>query len=163
MFHEPIPFYCKAASFNCNCCGYATDIYSNSEWLTVTEEKICKKCKGAYNRHFEQGVIYRHDLNDAENDISLHIQFTTLPDNKQDCGQCIKRNSIYWTESLIFCQYCNKNSMIFSVYTEGKNIADFKEWCRDSAKPAHPIMEWIDEHGHLIYVFSGWGDSFSAS
>ena len=155
--------YCRVAIFSCNCCNYKTDIYSNLDWLNTTEEKICNQCKKAYNKHFDAGNIWRHDLGSVDQDIPLHMQFVSLPAEMQNCDKCINRTSIHWTEILAHCSKCDTDSMTFTEYTEGKNIHLFREWCLDFAKSSHPLMEWINKDGHQIFVISGTGEGFSST
>lgn len=155
--------YCQAATFSCNCCVYKTAIYSDKEWLEIIEERICERCKRAYNKHFEAGTIYRHDLGDVDEEIPLHPQCARLPAGLQHCEKCINRSQIHWTELVVHCHQCEKDTMFFTEYTESKNIALLMDWCLDWAKPSHPMMEWEDKNGHLIFVLSGWGDRFSAT
>ncbi len=156
-------FYCKSAIFTCYCCGYRTDIYSNQEWLDLTKDETCTKCESAHNKHFDSGIIYRHDLGDADEEIPLHGQCAHLPADKQDCDQCINRTEIHWTEIIVCCHKCDKESMTFTEYTEGKNILLFYEQCVDLAKPCHPKMLWINKDGHQIFVISGTGEGFSST
>lgn len=93
----------------------------------------------------------------------MHIQIASLPINKQNCLDFINQNEMYWTVFLLNCQHCNTDTMEFSEYTVGKNIALFNEWCQDCAKPSHPKMDWIDKNGASIFIVSGIGESFSSS
>ena len=128
---NPEKFFCKAAIFTCISCDYKTHIYSNSEWLETTQEKDCEKCKKSNKKHFDEPIIYRDDLGTPDHDISLHIQFASLPIDKKNCLDCINQNKIHWTLFLLNCKYCNTDTMQFSEYTVGKNIALFSEWCQD--------------------------------
>ena len=58
---------------HCNSCAYQTHIYSNLEWLEAAEEKCCEKCKGTHKKHFDEGIIYRHDLGNSNQDIPLYM------------------------------------------------------------------------------------------
>lgn len=155
--------YCKAAIFTCNCCGNKTDIYSNQEWLDIVKEDICTKCKSAHNKHFDAGIIYRHDLGDEDEDIPLHRQCARLHADKQDCDKCINLAEIHWTEIIVCCHKCDKESMMFTEYTVGKNILLFYEECVDLAKPSYIPIEWIEKNGDKIFVISGTGEKFSSS
>ncbi len=158
------PIYAQTAIFSCNCCGYNTTIYSNNEWLEIIEEKVCEKCKRAYNQHFDEGIIYRDDLAEpGEADIPLHPQCASLPDKLQYCNHCNGRSLVHWTELLVHCHRCKSDTMAFNEYTMGANITLLKEWCSNWAKPAHPKMEWEDKKGHTLFVISGWGVDFSAT
>ena len=153
--------YCEAAIFTCICCNYATTIYSDKEWLEVTEELFCNKCNGACDRNYDAGVIYRDDI-DAE--IPLHMQMTSMPDGKHHCDNCRQHNSrIHWTEQLVHCHTCKKDTLLFTEYTMGKNILLFYEQCVDSAKPTHPPMEWLQKNGDKIIVIGGTGEGFSST
>ncbi len=155
--------YCKAALFTCTCCGYKTDIYSDLEWLGLIKEEICTKCESAHNKHFDAGIIYRHELGDEDENIPLHIQCARLPVDKQDCDQCINRTEIHWTEIIVCCHKCDKESMLLTEYTTGKNILLFYEQCLDRAKPSHPSIEWIDKTGFQYFDLTGPGRDFSST
>ena len=153
--------YCKAAIFSCGCCTYATTIYSDTELLEVTTELFCNKCNGACDRNYDAGVIYRDDI-DAE--IPLHMQMTIFPNGKHHCDNQVEHTgSIHWSEQLVNCPVCKKDSMHFTKYTTGENILLFYEQCVDAAKPAHPPIEWIEKSGNKIIVISGNGEGFSAT
>ena len=144
-------FYCNAATFICILCEYQTHIYSNIEWLKTTIKKDCEKCKKFNKNHFDEPVIYRDDLGNSGHDIPLHIQIASLPINKQNCLDCINQNEIHWTVFLLNCKHCNTDTMEFSEYTVGKNIALFNEWCQDWQNP--PILK-LTGSIKMVQVFS---------
>ena len=153
--------YCKAAIFTCGCCTYSTTVYSDTEWLKVTEKLFCNKCNGACDRNYDAGIIYRDDIDE---EIPLHMQMTQLPEGKHHCDNCTEHNSrSHWTEQLVDCSVCKKNTMLFTKYTTGENILLFYEQCVEAAKPVHPPIEWIEKNGHKIIVISGNGQGFSAT
>jgi hypothetical protein len=157
--NDKIP-YCKAAIFTCNCCVYSTTIYSDTEWLEVTESLFCKKCKGTCEDNCDTGIIYRDDI-DEEN--PLHMQFANLPAGKHHCDNCVDSNQIHWTELIVHCHACNKDTMLFTAYCIGKNILEFYEQCLDQSKPDYPLMMWIDKEGNELFVISGTGAGFSST
>ena len=153
--------FCKSATFTCNCCAYSTTIYSDIEWLDVTEELFCDECNGDCYRNCDAGMIYRDDLDE---EVPLHMQMTTLPAGKHQCDHCIQHNSrIHWTEQLVHCHHCDKDSMLFTEYTVGENILLFYEQCVDAAKPADPPMLWIEKNGGKKFDISGTGEGFSSN
>lgn len=152
--------YCKAAIFTCNSCQYSTTIYSDTEWLPVTENLFCDKCKGACNGNYDTGVIYRDDLDE---ECPLHGQFANLPAGKHHCDHCVVSTRTHWTELIVHCHECNKDTMLFTAYTVGKNILEFYEQCIDQRKPEHPPMMWIGKEGNEIFIISGTGAGFSAT
>ncbi len=159
-FKYNIPF-CKAATFTCHCCSYATTIYSDREWLQFTEKLFGNESNRDCDRNYDAGIIYRDDIDE---EISLHIQMTQLPESKHHCDNFSNNNSrIHWTEQLVDCLVCKKNSMLFTKYTTGENILLFYELCVESAKPVHPSIEWIEKNGNKIIVISGNGQGFSAT
>ena len=153
--------YCKSALFTCKCCSYATTIYSDTEWLQVTEKLFCSKCNGACDRNYDAGIIYRDDIDE---EIHLHMQMTQLPEGKYHCDNCTEHNSlIHWTEQLVNCPVCKMNTMLFTKYTTGKNIVLFYEQCVEAVKHVHPPIKWIEKKGHKIIVINGLGEGFSAT
>jgi hypothetical protein len=133
--------YCKAAIFKCSYCEYETDIYSNLEWIVPDDDQPCIKCKITGVNVFSSTMIFRHDLGGLKNDIPLHGQFAKFLFHDL-CAQCSNRNLIHWTEAHVHCMKCNKDSMTFQKYTEGKNIALVYEECIDSLKSAHEPIIW---------------------
>jgi hypothetical protein len=160
---ETPDIYCKSALFTCTCCGYATDIYSYSEWLESTIEEICKNCEAKDAVHYGAGLIYRHDVGDEGVDIPLHPQCARLPVALQTCVTCINRTEVHWTEIVVCCNKCDSESMVFTKYSIGKNILLFYEYCIDSAKPSYPSIEWTDKSGFQYFELNGPGSSFSAT
>ena len=100
---------------------------------------------------------------DADEDIPLHRQCARLHADKQDCDKCINLAEIHWTEIIVCCHKCDKESMMFTEYTVGKNILLFYEECVDLAKPSYPPIEWIEKNGDKIFVISGTGEGFSST
>ncbi len=159
--HKPGTPYCKSALFTCDCCAYSTTIYSDVEWMEVTEKLFCDQCNGACDRNYDSGIIYRDDL-DVE--MPLHMQMTSMPADKHHSDHCSLHNSrIHWTEQLVHCHACDKATMRFTAYNTGENILLFYEQCVDQAKPAHAPMEWIEASGNKIIVIGGTGSDFSAT
>lgn len=155
--------YCKSALFTCTCCGYATDVYCDSECLESTIEELCAICEAKDAVHFSAGIIYRHDVGDEGEDIPLHPQCARLPVALQACATCINRTKVHWTEIVVCCNKCHTNSMVFTKYSTGKNILLFYEQCVDFAKPCYASIEWKDKTGFLFIDISGSGSQFSAS
>lgn len=92
------------------------------------------------------------------------MQMTQLPEGKHYCDNCTQHNSrIHWSEQLVDCPVCKKNTMLFTKYTMGENILLFYEQCVEAAKPVLPPIEWIEKNGHKIIVISGNGQGFSAT
>ncbi len=153
--------YCKSAIFTCTCCCYATTIYSDTEWLLVSESPSCVKCKGACKKMDNQGIIFRNDIDE---DFPLHMQMCRMPGGKQHCESSIHHDSrINWTELLVNCPICLENTMLFTAYITGKHILQFYEECVDSAKPSHPNIEWIKDGGNKYIAINGPGSKFSAT
>ena len=155
--------YCKSALFTCTCCGYATDVYCDTEWLESTTEEICKNCEAKDAVHFGAGLIYRHDVGDDGEDIPLHAQCAPLPFALKACATCINRTQIHWTEIVVWCSKCNTESMVFTKYSIGKNMLLFYEQCVDIAKPCYESIEWRDRTGFQFIDLSGPGGHFSAT
>ena len=152
--------YCKAATFTCNCCKYSTTIYSAAEWLEITEYLFCDECKGGCERNCDTGIIYRDDIDEA---CPLHMQVANMPAGKHQCDKCIHSSQLHWTELIVHCHECNKESMVFTTYCVGKNTLAFYEQCVDEAKPQYPPLMWIDNEGSEIFVIGGTGAGFSAT
>jgi len=152
--------YYKAAPFTCNCCQYSTTVYSATEWLKTTEKLFCNECKGACKKNCDTGIIYRDDIDEA---CPLHMQFANMPAGKQHCDNCVHPTQLHWTELIVHCHECNKESMLFTAYTIGKNMLEFYEHCVDESKPGYPPMMWIDNEGNEIFVIGGTGADFSAT
>jgi hypothetical protein len=144
--------YCKAAIFRCISCSYSAEIYSSTEWIEKEDSQVCGSCRRAGNHHFDIPVIYRSDLDD---DIPLHLQVADVPEAYLSCTECSGKDSLHWTDILVACPYCNcsgstePNTMVFDGYTTGRDILNFYERICEWEKPSHPLLEFIDDQGHL--------------
>jgi len=160
---ETSEIYCKSALFTCTCCGYATDIYSDMEWLGGTSDEACTNCKAEDVEHFVAGLIYREDLDNEGRKFPLHPQCASLPVALQACTTCINRTQIHWTEIVVCCNKCHTNPMVFTKYSIGKHLLLLYEQCVEAGKPCYEPMEWIDKTGYLFFDANGPGSHFSAS
>ena len=151
--------YCQAALFCCNCCNYETEIYYNEEFLEDSEECLCDNCRQKRHYKFPRILINRDDLDD----IVLHPQFASLPDDKNKCSSCSGIEKIRWKEVVVKCIKCNKDAMHFVRDVKGKNIKLYEEWCKDWAKPTHPDLMFKDERGHSYFYLNGMISELSAS
>ena len=144
--------YCKSAIFRCSCCSYSAEIYSSHEWIEKYDTSICSTCKRAYNYHYDIPVIFRSDIDE---DIPLHFQGADVPDEYSCCTECSGKEKLHWTEILVACPNCNESessmpsTMVFEKYVIGKDILTFYKWCCKWQKPSHPLLEFIDQKGHL--------------
>lgn len=153
--------YCKSGIFTCYCCAYSTTIYSDTEWLKFTIDPTCNKCHGNCNNNYNQGIIYRNDIDKT---IPLHMQLACMPVGINCCENCTGYNEkMHWTKLEVRCHNCKKNTLLFTEYIAGKNILQFYEQCVDFAKPSHPRMRWINKIGDSIFVISGPGEGFSST
>jgi hypothetical protein len=157
--NEP-ELYHKAAIFTCTCCAYTTTIYSDIEWLAVTEKLSCEICEGTWNGNVDVGLIYREDITD---ETPFQLQFATLPPGKYHCDHFIYPKQLHWAKLIVHCCECNKDAMLFTAYCVGKNILNFYELCKENTKPEHPSILWESNNGDEIYVISGWGAGFSST
>jgi hypothetical protein len=135
--------YCKAATFTCTCCGYATTIYSDTEYVLINEEMFCDSSKGDFEENCISGIIYRDDidLNDP-----LHPQCTYIPLSKYNCTSWDEPGlQIHWTDQPIHCHSCNLESMVFAEYTDGANMLKFYEKCVDALKSERKILDWYND------------------
>ena len=160
MFSVPDP-YCKSALFTCTCCSYSTTIYSDNEWLGVTDDPSCNRCAGVCEGMTNQAHIFRDDIDE---DFPLHYQLSLMPDGKHFCEHAPYPNGyIHWTTLLVSCPVCEQDTMLFTQYRQGENILEFYEQCADQKKLAHPPLMWIDGDGHHCLHFSWSGNDFSAT
>ncbi len=156
--NEDSGIYFQASLFRCECCLYETEIYYNEENLTGGVDNLCA-CNRVGHYKFSPIYISRDDLDD----IVLHGQFASLPEDKNFCTQCLGKPLVSWQEIVPMCIKCKKESMHFVNNVEGKNISLYAEWCRDWARPSHPDMIFIDEKGSQIFVINGLLSGISAT
>ena len=154
------PIYCKAAIFTCTCCAYATTIYSDNEFFSFTSDLSCETCIGICMDYTSGSWIYRDDF---EPKIYFQMQMADLPSGKIYCEKGLVIGQVHWTTLLVRCHTCNLDSMLFTEFVIGENILLFYENCVENNKPAMPMMPYIDERGHTIFIINGTGDKFSGS
>ena len=79
MSNPPTTIYCKSALFTCICCSYTTTIYSDTEWLEVSDNPSCNSCNGNCEGKSGQAFVFRDDI---EDDFPLHMQGCLMPEGK---------------------------------------------------------------------------------
>lgn len=142
--HMKNEIYSSCATFTCKCCSYEDEIYSDIEFLDeyidpkeCVSPSPCHKCGMTFKTFFDPGVIFRPDSDES---IKLHPQCASLPHEKSACQDCLDAGKIHWIALEVYCPKCDAYSMLFSQYTKGVYMEQFKQWVCENAKPKVPDL-----------------------